>query len=271
MKNQLSTWWKDSEAKKTFDSIAEWIKNKLKTATTYVTDTVFEKIPDMFDKIKNILSDKDTWTPIFTAMATAITGLFTWDNLQRIIFGTATPMADAKNTLIDKKDKAIETVSNVTAPIKNVIKNAVDFFRPEKDQATINDATGTGTGTVTGTGTATGTATGTNFKNNTAGSTVKVIVGNPNNDAIPVTPAVSTTTATAAKAETNTKPVTDERKKEIENKFQEMLKLIIDKSTATDQTMKTLTEAIAMQDTKMNSHLEKIVTNTKATSKGVNA
>ena len=50
-----------------------------------------------------------------------------------------------------------------------------------------------------------------------------------------------------------------------------MLKLIIDKSTATDQTMKTLTEAIAMQDTKMNSHLEKIVTNTKATSKGVNA
>ena len=95
----------------------------------------------MFDKITNILSDKDTWTPIFTAMATAITGLFTWDNLQRIIFGTATPMADAKNTLIDKKDKAIETVSNVTAPIKNVIKNAVDFFRPEKDQATINDAT----------------------------------------------------------------------------------------------------------------------------------
>mgnify|MGYP006076147855 FL=1 len=277
MTNQLSTWWKDSNAKKTFDSIAEWIKNKLKTATTYVTDTVFEKIPDMFDKITNILSDKDTWTPIFTAMATAITGLFTWDNLQRIIFGTATPMADAKNTLIDKKDKAVETVSNVTAPIKNVIKNAVDFFRPEKDQATINDATSDQfrrinkpnknsndyNTVVPGMG-------GTNYVKDTA-TAINVIVGDAKTGTLPVTPAVGTPTETVAKAETNTKPVTDERKKEIENKFQEMLKLIIDKSTATDQTMKTLTEAIAMQDTKMNSHLEKIVTNTKATSKGVNA
>ena len=109
---------------------------------------------------------------------------------------------------------------------------------------------------------------GTNYKNDTA---IKVIVGDTNKGPTPVTPAVSTLTETVAKAETNTKPVTDERKKEIDNKFQEMLKLIVDKSIVTDQTMKTLTEAIAMQDTKMNSHLEKIVTNTKATSKGVNA
>ena len=277
----ITTWWNQSKAKEKLEEIIEWIKNKLKAATTYITDTVFVKITDMFTKIHNILTDKDTWTPIFKAMATAITGLFTWDNIQKMIFGTATPMKDVKDAIIDKKDKVIETVSEtvsiVTDPIKNVIKNVRDFFGPEKDQATINDATSDQfrrinkpnknsndyNTVVPGMG-------GTNYVKDTA-TAINVIVGDAKTGTLPVTPAVGTPTETVAKAETNTKPVTDERKKEIDNKFQEMLKLIVDKSIVTDQTMKTLTEAIAMQDTKMNSHLEKIVTNTKATSKGVNA
>ena len=296
----ITTWWNQSKAKKTFDSIAEWIKTKLKDATTYVTDTVFAKIKDMM----TMLSDKETWRPVFKGISEAlkvgIAGLFTWDNMQKMVFGTATPMADAKNYIIDKKDDAIKTVSDatnsVTAPIKNVINKVSDFFGPEKDQATPNDSRPP----VTTLNDVLPGAGGTNFKDDQKATqdekernniikeqadiltkanteSINIVVDGKSPANIPVTPAVSTTTATAAKANTDTATSKGPLEKQYDSQIEALKELVHEtrkmlvKATATDQTMKTLTEAIATQDKNMNDHLKNIATNTKNTATAVTA